>query len=106
MTYKRKYLYNDPDSGISDKRFSELVRLGETVCRTHMVDFVNNPEYFYGKIDNLKAVVLSMAPTFIGISIKSSKNDKIRAIEEKIVQEAAMILFEEFCAFAVKSHES
>ena len=97
MTYKRKYQYNA--SNLSDKRFRELVSLGEVVCRNLIVDYTNSPEDF-GSVESLKSVILGIAPRQIGISIKSSKNDKIRLIEEEIVKTAALNLFEEFCAFA------
>lgn len=96
----RRYMYNDPDSGISDARFNLLVSLGETVCRTHVADMVAHPEYFYSDTKNLESVLMSMAPTYIGISIKSSRNREIRAKEEAIVKQAARNLFEEFLSFA------
>lgn len=96
----RRYMYNDPDSGISNARFALLVSLGETVCRSHVADFVVHPEYFYSDTKNLESVVMSMAPTYIGISIKNSKNRAIRAKEEAIVKQAARNLFEEFLSFA------
>lgn len=107
MTRKmRKYMYNTTSTGISDKRFSELVRLGESVCRTFVNDFHHHPEFFHGKIDNLKEVILSLAPTHIGVSVKSSKNAKVNLIEEKVVMEAATNLLDEFCAFAATANKS
>lgn len=92
-------LYNKHKSTISDKRFTELVSLGETCCRTFINDFTNNPEWFYNRLENCKATCVAISITQIGLSIKPSKNDKIRALEETIVTEAAINLFDEFEAF-------
>lgn len=103
MTFKRKYMYNDVDSGISNKRFVELVSLGETVCRSFIIDYVNDPGTWFSSLENLKSGILRISVTHIGISVKASKNRKIRTIEEKIVADAALNLFEEFCAFKGES---
>lgn len=100
MTHKRKYMvHNSHKPTIGDKRFAELVLLGETCCRTFINDFTNTPSFFFNKLENCKSVCSRMALTHIGISIKPSKNDKVRALEEKIVTEAAMNLFTEFEEF-------
>lgn len=100
MTYKRKYMaHNKHKPTIGDKRFAELVLLGETCCRTFINDFTNEPSHFYNKLENAKHACSGIARTQIGISIKPSKNDKVRALEEKIIVEAALNLFTEFEEF-------